>query len=172
MRIRTEQPKDYKAVEQLVKSAFETVEMSDQTEHLLVQRLRQSNAYVPELSLVALSEDGEIIGHVLLSKITIGAHTPSLALAPLSVDPDHQKQGIGRKLVEAALETAQQCGFQSVVVLGDPAYYQKFGFEMAEHYEIFGSDEVMNPYLMVRELNYNALQNKGGEVHYSEAFNL
>lgn len=138
----------------------------------MIQRLRESEAYIPECTLVALSDKDEVIGHILLSKITIGAHTPSLALAPLSVAPNYQKQGIGKALVESALNKARHYGYQSVVVLGDPAYYQKFGFEMAEDYEIFGPNEVMNPYLMVRELNHHALKNKGGEVHYSEAFNL
>ncbi|MHD0398020.1 GNAT family N-acetyltransferase [Staphylococcus simulans] len=172
MRIRTEQPKDYQAIERLVKSAFESVEMSDQTEHLLVQRLRESDAYRPELSLVAISEKDEIIGQIMLSQITIGSHTSSLALAPLSVAPHYQKQGIGRKLVETALKAAQQSGYPSVVVLGDPNYYQHFGFKMAMHYEIFGPTEAMNPYLMVLELKSKALQNTSGEVHYSEAFNL
>lgn len=82
MKIRTEQSNDEQAIERLIQAAFETVEMSDQTEHLLVQRLRKSTAYVPELSLVALSEQEEIIGHIMMSKITIGSETPSLALAP------------------------------------------------------------------------------------------
>lgn len=172
MKIRTEQSNDEQAIERLIQAAFETVEMSDQTEHLLVQRLRKSTAYVPELSLVALSVQEEIIGHIMMSKITIGFETPSLALAPLSVAPNYQRQGVGTKLVETALETARQLGYQSVVVLGDPTYYQKFGFELAAAYHIFGPMKEMEPYLMILELKENVLMNMSGEVHYSEAFNL
>ncbi|MDY5059547.1 GNAT family N-acetyltransferase [Staphylococcus simulans] len=172
MKIRTEQPHDYQDVEQLIKAAFEPVEMSDQTEHLLVRRLRQSNAYVPELSLVALSDKDEIIGHIMLSQITVGSDILSLALAPLSVAPNYQRKGVGTKLVKEALEAARQRGYQSVVVLGDPTYYQRFGFELAMTYHVFGPMKEMEPYLMIKELKGNVLKNMSGEVHYSEAFNL
>ncbi|WP_412520195.1 GNAT family N-acetyltransferase [Staphylococcus simulans] len=172
MNIRPEQPNNYIAVEQLVKAAFENVEMSDQTEHHLVQRIRQSDAYIPELSLVAQINKGEIIGHVLLSKITIGSHTPSLALAPLSVAPEAQGKGIGTELVEAALEAAQEQGYHSVVVLGDPAYYQRFGFLLASDYHIYGPMQEMEPYLMIKPLKATILDETRGMVHYSKAFGL
>lgn len=83
MIIRTEQQTDYNSVYQVVKSAFKTAEQSDGNEQDLVNALRQSNAFIPELSLVAEIK-GEIVGHIMFTRLQIGEHT-ALALAPLSV---------------------------------------------------------------------------------------
>lgn len=107
--IRKEQFDDYKITERVVESAFADMEISDKTEHELVSRVRKSDVFIPELSLVAINkENNEIVGHVLLSKIKIindNQRVESLALAPVSVLPDYQNQGIGKLLIlEAALE--------------------------------------------------------------------
>ena len=84
--IREEQPEDFKEVDELIEAAFRDLEESDHTEHLLVQRLRQSEAFVPELSLVAQTLQGKIVGHILLTKAQIINDSQSfevLALAPL-----------------------------------------------------------------------------------------
>ena len=89
------------------KEAFLNEEFSDKTEHELVKHIRECDAFVPALSIVAVDE--EIVGHIMLSKITIekdGASVDSLALAPVSVATGHQKKGIGGKLI-VALEKAK-----------------------------------------------------------------
>lgn len=95
--IRPEHAEEYSTTEEVIRNAFLDEEYSDQKEHLLVNRIRQSDAFIPELSLVAINEDKEIIGHILLSKITIinGDNiADSLALAPVCVAPDHQKKAL------------------------------------------------------------------------------
>lgn len=96
--IRQELPKDYKTTEEVVKQAFLNEQYSDGKEHQLVNRIRKSKAFIPELSLVAIGEDKAMIGHILLSKISIvnnDQSVESLALAPVSVVPQYQKKGIG-----------------------------------------------------------------------------
>lgn len=96
--IRRELTEDYNTTEEIVKKAFLNEEYSDKKEHLLVNRIRKSDAFIPELSLVAVNQDKNIIGHVLLSKIKIadGDNTvDSLALAPVSVAPEYQKKELG-----------------------------------------------------------------------------
>lgn len=91
--IRQEQKNDYSKTEEVVKQAFSNEEFSDKTEHGLVKRIRKCDAFIPELSLVAVDEG--IVGHILLSKITIeqdGTSVKSLALAPVSVARGHQKK--------------------------------------------------------------------------------
>ncbi|UYX50281.1 N-acetyltransferase [Bacillus thuringiensis] len=169
--IRQEQKNDYSKTEEVVKQAFLNEEFSDKKEHELVKRIRECDAFVPELSIVAVDE--EIVGHIMLSKITIekdGASVESLALAPVSVAPSHQKKGIGGKLIVAALEKAKELGYESVVVLGHPEYYPKFGFKKACEWNIKAPFEVPDEVFMAMELRENALQGVEGIVQYSSAF--
>ena len=103
--IRQETPGDFYQVSEVIKRAFEKMEGSDHTEQDLVNRLRQSDAGIPELSLVASTGYGQIIGHILLSKAEVVAPDgifTVLALAPLSVIPEFQRMGIGGMLIRAA----------------------------------------------------------------------
>lgn len=169
--IRQENYEDYKETEAVVKHAFTNMEFSDQAEHELVARLRKSEAFIPELSLVAV--DNGIVGHILLSKITIKENdtaVDSLALAPVSVLPEHQHKGIGSLLIREALKIAKKLGHQSVIVLGHHEYYPKFGFEKASRWDINAPFEVPEEAFMALELEENALQHVSGVVEYSSAF--
>ncbi|PEC37647.1 GNAT family N-acetyltransferase [Bacillus toyonensis] len=169
--IRQEQKNDYRKTEEVVKEAFLNEEFSDKKEHELVKRIRECDAFIPELSIVAV--DKEIVGHIMLSKITIeqgGTTVDSLALAPVSIAPSHQKKGIGGKLITAALEKAKELGYGSVVVLGHPEYYPKFGFERASQWNIKAPFEVPDEVFMVMELRENTRQGVEGIVQYSSAF--
>ncbi|ARJ23071.1 N-acetyltransferase [Bacillus sp. ISL-8] len=169
--IRQEQKNDYRKTEEVEKEAFLNEEFSDKKEHELVKRIRECDAFIPELSIVAVDE--EIVGHIMLSKITIeqdGTTVDSLALAPVSVAPSHQKKGIGGKLIGAALEKAKELGYGSVVVLGHPEYYPKFGFKKASEWNIKAPFEVPEEVFMVMELTENALEGVEGVVQYSSAF--
>ncbi|PGB04378.1 GNAT family N-acetyltransferase [Bacillus toyonensis] len=169
--IRQEQKNDYRKTEEVVQQAFLNEEFSDKKEHELVSRIRNCDAFISELSIAAVDE--EIVGHILLSKITIeqdGTSVESLALAPVSVAPSHQKKGIGGKLIVAALEKAKELGYGSVVVLGHPDYYPKFGFKKASEWNIKAPFEVPDEVFMVMELRENTLQGVEGIVQYSSAF--
>lgn len=171
--IRQEQPSDYNITENVVKKAFANEEFSDKKEHELVSRLRKSEAFVPELSLLAISSDQEIVGHVLLTEITItnDVHkTESLALAPISVLPALQSIGIGKLLIEKALKTAKELDYKSVIVLGHPTYYPKFGFKQASLWGIKAPFEVSDEVFMAIELEENGLAGISGVVKYSSAF--
>src|SRR5699024_3295995 len=151
--IRQEQKSDYEITERVVKIAFASAEQSDQDEHNLVSRIRQSDVFIPELSLVAVDKDkNEILGHILLSKVLIGngdnQKVKSLALAPVSVLPDYQNKGIGKFLIEKSLKEAKELGFQSVIVLGHPEYYPKFGFRKSSLWQIKAPFEVPEEALM------------------------
>ncbi|GGP12237.1 GNAT family N-acetyltransferase [Oceanobacillus neutriphilus] len=170
---RQEQPKDYLKTETLIEQAFRNEEMSDQQEHFLVQRIRRSNAFIPELSIVAVNKQDKIIGQILFSKIWIEnteQATESLALAPVSVHPDYQKHGIGSTLVKKGLEKAKESGYHSVIVLGHADYYPRFGFKPASLWRIAAPFDVPDDAFMALELEKNALKKVNGTVQYSEAF--
>jgi len=172
--IRQEQPEDYKITEKVVQHAFDKVEFSDKKEHELVSRIRKSEVFIPELSLVATTKDNnEIIGHILLSKIKIiqdNQITESLALAPVSVLPHYQNKGIGSRLILEALQKAKGLGYHSVVVLGHPDYYPKFGFQKASIWGIKAPFEVPEEAFLAIELHENSLDSVSGVVEYPSVF--
>lgn len=157
-----------------MESAFANAEHSDQDEHKLVSRIRKSNIFVPQLSLVAVHKDNKkIMGHILLSKINISNDNQTaetLALAPVSVLPEHQFKGIGKLLILRALEEAEKLGHNSVIVLGHPEYYPKFGFKKASLWEIKAPFEVPDEALMAIELRKNALDKVSGIIEYPAVF--
>ena len=170
--IRKELKEDYPFVFEVVKKAFENVVYSDQSEPYLVQRLRVSEAFIPELSLVAEYKK-EIIGHIILSKIEIhnaDKKFSSLALAPVSVLPSFQSQGVGSQLIQKAHEIAQAMGFESIVLIGHEGYYPRFGYQPAGQYEISFPFEVPKENAMVIELLKGALDHLKGIVVYPKAF--
>ncbi|MEB5686338.1 GNAT family N-acetyltransferase [Mammaliicoccus lentus] len=170
--IRREKEEDYKVTEEVVKKAFINEEYSDQSEHRLVANLRNSDAFIPDLSLVAL-DGNNIVGHILLSKISIVKNDKSiesLALAPVSVLPDYQNKSIGKNLIQHALEIAEKLNFESVIVMGHSEYYPKFGFKKTSNWNIQAPFEVPNELLMAIELKRNALDNTSGVIQYSNAF--
>ena len=95
----------------------------------LVDKLRDTEGFVPQLSLVA-DNSGVILGHVMFTRVTLESDPPAkvLALAPVSVYPAYQKRGIGSALIRSGLAIADERGESLVVVLGQPEYYPRFGF--------------------------------------------
>jgi putative acetyltransferase len=116
-----------------------------------VDELRASPAWLPRLSLVAVTAADEVIGHVLC---TLGhaSAVPGLALGPLTVRPDRQRRGVGSALMHAILGAADALGEPLVALLGDPAYYRRFGFRPAVDYQIAPPRPGWHPHFQVRVL--------------------
>ncbi|MEK6481941.1 N-acetyltransferase [Catalinimonas sp. 4WD22] len=170
--IRQETEKDHSQVYELIRLAFQHEPHSDQQEHHLVERLRKSEAYVPELSLVA-ERDDQLVGHILLTKIKVVYQKDkhlSLALAPVSVLPSFRNRGIGGALINEAHAVARQLGFSSVILLGHADYYPRFGYRPANQFNIRLPFEVPYENCMAIELKENALTDVKGMVEYPKAF--
>ncbi|KAA3598341.1 MAG: N-acetyltransferase [Calditrichaeota bacterium] len=169
LRIRTENKNDYLGVYEVHKFAFEQTNESE-----LVENLRMTNEFVPELSILVENES-KIVGHILFFPIQVKSNESSfesLALAPLAVLPKFQKQGIGKKLVFEGLKRAKNLGFKSVIVLGDPIYYGKFGFEPSVKWQILSPYKVSAEYFMALELENRSLENVFGTVVYPKEFDV
>jgi putative acetyltransferase len=125
--IRSESPADVDAVRRINIEAFATNPFSQQTEHLIVEALRDAGAL--DTSLVA-ELDGVVVGHIAFSRATIGDEGEGwYLLGPVAVLPDAQGRGVGRSLVETGLEALRDRGARGCVLVGDPAFYGRFGFE-------------------------------------------
>lgn len=126
MIVRPETERDYEAIREVNVVAFQGHPYSQQTEHLIVEALRAADAL--EVSLVA-EVDGRVVGHIAFSAVEIGASSTGWSLlGPVAVLPARQGQGIGRALVEAGLDMLRSRGAGGCVLVGDPAFYGRFGF--------------------------------------------
>lgn len=167
--IRRETKEDCEEIYNVVKRAFETAKHSDGNEHELVSALRKSSVYIPELSLAAV-RDGKIAGYIMLTKIKIGGYE-ELALAPLAVLPEYQRQGIGAGLINYAHKTAERLGYHYSVVLGSETYYPKFGYLPASRYGIKAPFDVPDKNFMAVKLN-DFKEDIKGTVRYAAEFGI
>ena len=162
--IRAERRGEYQEIRQVIVAAF-----GGDTEANVVELLRDRNK--APVALVAAS-DNKTVGHIMFSPVTI---TPApktfraVGLAPLSVSPEFQQQGIGSTLAHEGLKKCVAAGFEVVVVLGSHHYYPRFGFSRASCYGLgneYGADE----HFMATELKQGALDKVSGTVRYSPEF--
>jgi predicted N-acetyltransferase YhbS len=176
LNIRLEQPNDYKIVERLIFAAFETMELPGRThtnEHFLAHLLRTDDAFASELDFVA-EHEGEIAGNILYSKCKIlrpdSAETAALVFGPLSVKPELHGQGIGSLLVRHSLDRARELGYTSVLIMGHPDYYHRFGFVSASKFGITMPDGASFDALMALELAPGTLGTAGGKWTCCKSF--
>lgn len=124
--IRFETPSDEAAIEQVTRRAFLSHPYSHQTEQFIIRALRADHALA--ISLVA-EEAGRVVGHIAFSPVTIGDGSVGwYGLGPISVDPDWQGRGIGRALMERGIAELRRVGASGCVLVGEPAFYERFGF--------------------------------------------
>ncbi len=173
IKIRQESQKDFLKVEKIIVEAFLNAEFSSGKEQELVNDLRLRKEFISSLSLVA-EVDGEIAGHILLTPVTIkspeGSTHPTLALAPVSVAPKFQGKGLGGELILQSHKDALSNGFGSIILLGHPDYYPRFGYKRASEFGIKAPFDVPDEAFMAIELIGSSLAGISGNVIYPEAF--
>ena len=171
LRIRREEPGDADAIHDITAAAFAKPGQpgaEEPPEARLVAELRESDAWLPALSLVATTPAGEVIGHVLCTRGRV-EQAPVLALGPLTVRPDSQRRGVGSALMHAVLGAGDALGEPLVALLGDPAYYGRFGFRLSSDYQITPPNPEWRPYFQVRLLTGYRPELRGA-FRYAEPF--
>ena len=170
--IRRGTPSDYDAVEHLTREAFWNVYRPGCTEHYVVHVLRNDPAFVPELDLV-MERNGQLIGHVMYmrAKITAddGRELPVMTFGPISIHPDFQRRGLGKRLLDESMERARELGAGALCIEGNIAFYGKSGFVVAGTRGIryHGEPEQeMVPYFLLKELRPGFLDGVTG-VYYT-----
>lgn len=154
MLIRREVTGDGPAVRAVHLAAFATPGPGQAVEAALVDRLRAGPWWLPPLSLVAVAgDDGAVLGHVVATRAVLEpSGTPVLGLGPLGVAPAAQGRGVGSALMHAVLGAAQALDETLVGLLGDPAYYRRFGFGSAAGYGVRAPDPAWGAAFQVRVL--------------------
>jgi putative acetyltransferase len=158
MLVRPEMPADLAAIRAVEEAAF-----SQPAEAQLVDDLRDAGDAV--FSLVAI-EDEVVIGHAMFSKLK--APFAALALAPVAVRPERQRRGVGARLIRDGIARSEAAGWAGIFVLGNPAFYERFGFNVGQASGFFSP--YAGPHLMVLSLGRNDLPTLTGSVRHAPAF--
>ena len=170
MLIRRERAGDEPAVHRIHDLAFEPPGGGPAREALLVDLLREdADAWLPRFSLVA-EEDELPVGHVVCSRALLRDEVPVLGLGPIGVLPRHQRLGIGTALVHAVCAAADALDETIVVLLGDPAYYRRTGFVLADRFRIAPPVPAWAPHFQARPLAAFDPRVQHGEFRYAAAF--
>ncbi|MBT2636949.1 N-acetyltransferase [Bacillus sp. ISL-39] len=167
--IRPENTGDVTGIRELNVLAFNNGE----NEASLVELIRESEHFISNLSLVAVKDDGEIIGHILFSVIhlvTDEGTVATLGLAPMAVKPNYQNSGIGSDLVKEGIKACKDLGYEHVLVLGHPNFYPRFGFSPTSQFGILPPFPVPEEVFMALELKKDSLTGLQGKIEYPPAF--
>lgn len=177
--VRPEEEKDHRTVEKITREAFnypdriERGQIGCPYEHWMVHELRKRDG-IPELSLAAQLKGGTIVGHIICSKAVVKTETselPVLDFGPLSVQPEYQRQGIGKALVRAMIARAKELDHGAVLFFGRPEYYPQFGFKEAAVYGISDAEGYNYPAFMAMELKEGYLKKAcGGRFFESDIY--
>lgn len=168
--IRKEETVDFTGIREINLQAFGNGE----NEANLIELIRNSENFIPDLSLVAANGDGEIIGHILFSIIhlvTDQGIVPTLGLAPMAVNPGYQNSRIGSSLVKEGIKACKAFGYDHVFVLGHPNFYPRFGFSPSSQFGIKAPFPVPDEVFMALELKKGSLTGLKGKIEYPPAFN-
>ncbi len=161
--IRTEQEADHRIVEEITRRAFYNLYVPGCVEHYLVHIMRQHEDFIPELDFVA-ELDGQIIGNIMYTKaaLTDEAETKKeiLTFGPVSIAPEYQRMGYGKKLIEHSMEQAVLLGYDVIVIFGSPMNYVGRGFQSCKKYQVSLENGNYPAAMMVKELLPNALGKK------------
>ncbi|MDV0445675.1 hypothetical protein MmiAt1_12680 [Methanimicrococcus sp. At1] len=187
MLIRQETGPDFPQIYEFVKTAFQTAFVSGGTEQDYVNKIRSGGNYIPELSLVMIDDSddggagsttgkeagGKIIGHIMLSKIAIHGVSSMpknmfeiLLLAPVAIDADCRNKGLGSDLVKESLKRAKSEGYAAVILVGDPHYYERFGFVSAAKSGIKNKQNIPDENVLILELVSGILEGISGTVDF------
>jgi len=165
--ITSESPEDFDSITKIHNLAFK-----QPNEGKMVIELRKNPLFISKLSIVAKYNE-IVVGHVLFFPIKIRSKSKistSLSLAPMAVHPDFQNKGIGGKMVKEGFKIAKNLGFNSVIVVGHPNYYPRFGFKPASKWGITLPFDVPDKAFLAVELQKDGLKNCSGVVEYPSEY--
>ena len=160
--IREERPDDAAAVREVNKLAF-----GEDQESTIVDALRTNGGAL--LSLVA-TVNGQVTGHIMYSPVTVAGNVKGAALGPMAVLPEHRRQRIGTKLIEAGNRKIKDAGYPFIIVVGHAEYYPRFGFRLASEYGLKCEWDVPDDVFMVLILDQAKMQGVSGLAKYRDEF--
>lgn len=178
MEIRLENKEDYYQVEKLTREAFWDVYRPGCNEHLVLHNLRKVDSFIKELDYVVI-ENGQIVGNIVYSRMFTGTdRTMSnevISFGPISVHPDYQGKGIGKKMIDYTLNKAKEMGYKAVLITGNHNYYNPLEFVSASKYKIYlpgMSENDEATFFMAKELEEGYLTKHSGVYDFDKCFEV
>ena len=163
IKIRNEKESDYKAVEEITRKAFYNLYVPGCVEHYLVHTMRGHEDFIPELDFV-IELDDQVIGNIMYTKARLvdeaGTEKEILTFGPVSIDPEYQRAGYGKLLLEHSFEQAARLGYDVIVIFGSPMNYVSRGFKSCKKYHICIENGKYPAAMMVKELTPHALDGR------------
>lgn len=163
IQIRNEEERDYPIVEEITRKAFYNMYMPGCVEHYLVHIMRGHEDFIPELDFVA-ELDGRVIGNIMYTKSRLvsdqGEEKSILTFGPVSVLPEHQRQGYGKLLMDHSFRRARELGYEVIVIFGSPSNYVGRGFKSCRKYNVRAQSGKYPAAMLVKELVPGALDGK------------
>lgn len=166
MFIRLKEERDVDKIDRFIKVAFETAKVKDGDEHHFVQRLRQSLDYFPQFEYVAECND-EIVGHIMLTRLHFEneqEESKLLLLAPLAVRLDQRNKGVGARLIETAEAAAKDAKEKAIILVGDPAYYNRYGYQQVSEFGLLSEPEIPREYLLIKKIDVSDWLKSDGKI--------
>lgn len=171
VKIRHENENDYRVVEEVAKEAFWNLYFPGCAEHVVVNKMRKSKDFVPELSFV-IEVNGKIAGAIFYthSKIVSDDNKEfnTISFGPVFISPEFHRMGLGRKLITHSIDVAKKLGHKAITTLGYPYHYEAYGFVGGKKYNISMEDGKFYKGLLVLPLYDGVLDNISGYTVFSE----
>lgn len=171
IKIRHENENDYRAVEEVAREAFWNLYFPGCAEHVVVNKMRKSKDFIPELSFV-IEVDGKIAGAIFYTHSKIvsddNKEFDTISFGPVFISPKFHRMGLGRKLITHSIEESKKLGHKAITTLGYPYHYEPYGFVGGKKYNISMEDGKFYKGLLVLPLYEGVLDNISGYVVFSE----
>lgn len=171
IKIRNENPKDYKTVENIAREAFWNLYFPGCHEHFVVHKMRKHKDFIKDLSFV-IEVDDKIVGGIFYTHSKIVSEDnieyKTVSFGPVFTSPKFHRTGLGRKLITHSIQVAKEMGYRAILTLGYPYHYEPYGFLGGKKYKISMSDKKFYKGLLVLPLYEGALDNISGYVIFSD----
>lgn len=175
IRIRREEQTDYERVEEITRKAFWNLYTPGCNEHYLVHVMRSHKDFLPELDFV-IEVDNQIIGNIMYTKARLideaGEEKNILTFGPVSILPEYQRRGYGKKLLEYSFEQAAALGYDVIVIFGNPGNYVSRGFKSCKKFNVCLEDGTYPTAMLVKELKPNVLDGRKWVYYQSPVYEI
>jgi putative acetyltransferase len=175
IKIRREEQTDYERVEEITRKAFWNLYTPGCNEHYLVHVMRFHKDFLPELDFV-IEVDNQIIGNIMYTKARLideaGEEKNILTFGPVSILPEYQRRGYGKKLLEYSFEQASALGYDVIVIFGNPGNYVSRGFKSCKKFNVCLEDGTYPTAMLVKELKPNVLDGRKWVYYQSPVYEI